>query len=66
MMYTSALRQHELVGRLSPSPAASVFATLWLDGVQEATKVQVGVWRGQLTLVLRCLTSDVRINAAAW
>ena len=26
MMYTSALRQHELVGRLSPSPSASVFA----------------------------------------
>ncbi len=59
MMYTSALRQHELVGRLSPSPAASVVCSscvAW-DGV--SGRESRGVMAGN-DVVLRCLTRYVR------
>ena len=44
MMYTSALRQHELVGRLSPSPAASVFAAC---GWTVSAAAKVGAYGGE-------------------
>ena len=46
MMYTSALRQHELVGRLSPSPAASVFSAC---GLTVSAAAKVGAYGGGTT-----------------